>query len=106
MTTGQQDEAQWVKVAFYGRVPDGEVVTDVNAGEMAQSLARVFGFTAIDALSVARAAEVPPLAELVTDEDVQVALTAYLGTSGLDESMRAALEAYGARLLARHGRTP
>jgi hypothetical protein len=47
----------------------------------------------------------PPLAELVTDEDVRVALHAYLGVSGLDEAMRAALEAYGARLLARHGRT-
>ena len=47
----------------------------------------------------------PPLAELVTDEDVQVARAAYLRAGELGAGMRAALEAYGARLLARHERT-
>lgn len=43
----------------------------------------------------------PPLAELVTAEDVAAARSTMTRAG-----MRAALEAYGARLLARIGRTP
>lgn len=57
--------------------------------------------------------DLPPLAELVTDEDVQDALSRLGDTwtrgpvgGESDLRMRAALEAYGARLLARHGQTP
>lgn len=58
-----------------------------------------------------RAADVPPLAELVTGEDMRAAreaADAYArdGFRGGSSPMRAALEAYGARLVARLGRTP
>lgn len=59
-----------------------------------------------------RAAEVPPLAELVTDEDLDAARNAAdlfvvgWASFGGSSALRAALEAYGARLLARHGCTP
>lgn len=46
-----------------------------------------------------RSADVPPLAELVTDEDVVRARRD-------STDLRAALEAYGARLVARLGKTP
>lgn len=62
-------------------------------------------------LVAVHAAEVPPLAELVSDEDATDALRALSGGTWpvggeAHRRMRAALEAYGARLLARHGRTP
>lgn len=50
-------DPQWVKVEFYARVPDGQVVTDVDTAEAAQSLARVFGFSAIAGLSVVAAVD-------------------------------------------------
>jgi len=61
--------------------------------------------------SEAVSAEVPLSAELVTDEDLDAAgaaraayFTAHADCTAVDIE-RAALEAYGARLLARHGRT-
>lgn len=55
--------------------------------------------------------QLPSPTELVTDEDVQKAreaAEAYArgGFPSGSSAMRAALEAYGARLLARHGKTP
>lgn len=56
--------------------------------------------------------EAPPLAGLVTDEDVRVAtgaafpgLPAGMSAAEAERRTRAALDAYGARLLARHRRT-
>ena len=46
------DEAQWVKVEFYGRVPDLQIITGVEPAEVCETLMRAFGFTHIDGLSV------------------------------------------------------
>ena len=49
----QDDGPQWVKVEFYGRVPDGQVIADIDRSEISGALMRAFGFTHIDGLTVA-----------------------------------------------------
>ena len=47
--------SQWVKVEFYGLVPAGQVVTDVDPLEVGANLIRAFGFTHIDGLTISAA---------------------------------------------------
>ena len=48
----------------------------------------------------------PPLAEMVSDEDVSEAVETFLHSGGShQDAMRAVLEAYGRRLVARIGGT-
>lgn len=98
MTTGQQaDPALSAAIdAWHAACHDAATIED--------GMRRV-----VDAV---RAADMPLLAKLVTDEDVRAAMSAGYGmrARGLDPDspearMRAALEAYGARLVARLGRT-
>lgn len=98
MTTGQQaDPALSTAIdAWHAACHDGATI---EAG-----MRRV-----VDAV---RAADVPPLAELVTTDDVEAAAaarTAY-NTGRTDPTvfgaLRAALEAYAPRLVARLRRTP
>ena len=46
-------DLQWIKVGFYGQMPDGQVITDVDTAEVAKNLAQIFGFRYITGLSVA-----------------------------------------------------
>jgi len=48
-------DGQWVKVEFYGRMPPSLVVKDVNLAEVSQNLARTFGFSYTDGLTVSAA---------------------------------------------------
>lgn len=118
MTTGQQDSG----VPSQTEAPSGPGNCYCGGPEEA-----VYGHpygsgyycrrkTAASQVDAGRAAEAPPLAELVTDEDLVAAREAGARSvsagpvtprGGWDAVLlRAALEAYGARLLARHGRTP
>ncbi len=49
---GMDDGAQWVKVEFYARLPDRQVMVDVDVAETGATLMRAFGFTYIDGLTV------------------------------------------------------
>lgn len=45
------DSAQWVRVEFYGRVPDGQNIKQVDIPTVSQTLMRAFGFTRIDGIT-------------------------------------------------------
>lgn len=60
--------SQWVKVEFYGRVPDGQKVTDINYLEVGERLARAFGFTHIDGLA---AFDTPDRLDISTTEHMK-----------------------------------
>jgi len=45
---------EWVEVHFYGLVPAGQTVIDVNIEELAQTLCKAFGFTHVDNITVAK----------------------------------------------------
>jgi hypothetical protein len=115
MTTGQHSGPRMDPAGV--ALPDGaaylQAVAPVDGSAPYWRVAAGNGATVIGELPVGELAqaELPPLAELVTDEDVgaaRAAADAYArgGFRGGSSAMRAALEAYGARLLARHGRTP
>lgn len=44
--------SQWVKVEFYGLIPDGEMVTELDVPTLANQLGLLFGFSYIDGLSL------------------------------------------------------
>lgn len=89
-----------------GQRPDPALSAVIDAIRAAGAAGEIHVQSVTRVVDAVRAAAVPPLAELVTDEDVQVATAAYYEDrhGSFAEAMRAALEAYGARLLARHGR--
>lgn len=108
MTTGQQaDPAVSAAIDAWHAACHAEATIEDGMGLVVEAV------RAADAL---RAADLPPLAELVTDEDVRAATdAAFPGFLGLPTGMvpeditrrmRAALEAYRARLVARLGSTP
>jgi hypothetical protein len=129
MTTGQQGTAQQVDREALGRLvrdvwiawareqPDVDAHRSwlVGWGDLPERDREVDRRIAEAVVDAVRAADLPPLAELVTDGDIEAALEAGFQAGGLPATkaggydvtyLRAALEAYGARLLARVGRTP
>jgi hypothetical protein len=106
MTTGQQDAAPADPRTVLTAVLDA-VWNDLEIAPSAEQIIAALAGASLAIVPV----EVPPLAELVTDEDLDAAgaaraayFTAHADCTAVDIE-RAALEAYGARLLARHGRT-
>lgn len=49
--------AQWMRVEFYGLVPYGQVVTDVDPVGVGETLMRSFGFTHLDGLTMVAVAD-------------------------------------------------
>jgi hypothetical protein len=54
--TFDDELGRWVRVEFYGLVPPGMAVVDVDLPAVAETLMRGFGFAAIDGLTAAAAA--------------------------------------------------
>jgi hypothetical protein len=106
MTTGQQDAAPADPRTVLTAVLDA-VWNDLEIAPSAEQIIAALAGASLAIVPV----EVPPLAELVTDEDLDAAREAAdlfvvgWASFGGSSALRAALEAYGARLLARHGRT-
>lgn len=48
--------SQWVKVEFYGKVPNDEIVLDADLLVVGGTLMEAFGFTHLDGLTVTAAA--------------------------------------------------
>ena len=48
---------QWVRVEFYGLVPDRQVIVGLDPLEVGANLMRVFGFSHIDGLTVVACSE-------------------------------------------------
>ena len=44
----------WVKVQFYGKLPPGQALIDVDMPKIAQSLGKVFGFPYLDGITIVR----------------------------------------------------
>lgn len=42
----------WVKVEFLGQLPDGMQVIEVDAARTSEEIARLFGFSRVDHLSI------------------------------------------------------
>lgn len=53
-------DAQWVRVEFYGVVPAGQSVRNVDLSEVGETLMRAFGFTHIDGLAAYAAHHADP----------------------------------------------
>jgi hypothetical protein len=45
----------WIKVEFYGLLPDDMDLTDLDHAAAGETLARTFGFTHIDSLTATKA---------------------------------------------------
>lgn len=46
------DKREWIEVQFYGLMPVGQTLIGLDEREVAENLAKVFGFQYIDKLTV------------------------------------------------------
>lgn len=49
----RDDGHRWISVTFRAQLPPGTAIYDVDTAEVAATLAKAFGFTAVEALTIA-----------------------------------------------------
>jgi hypothetical protein len=60
--------ADWLRVEFYAKLPDGMNVSDVDESESCETLARAFGFAQVSGLSISQTTDGPVSTRKLVDE--------------------------------------